>query len=394
MEIPAIRIEDTDSTAPALALHYILGLNSLDTAAVAASIYNLSTHPGRARTIPDEPGIVEVIPCNPSFITAFWSAAASLLDYFADFHATDTPVMQSVWYHLLDTWQACAARTLALCKQDHDSWTYEARDFTKDYEETLELFARLVGQPQEGPQNWKGHAEEKHTEALIHALDGRVEVRAGGYETGPWVSGLKPWQQFLLGGAPGFALTSSDEGGKEEQGGGGSVARDAHTRFVPQPAIALMQAHTTRARALLIAHTTHHDPEQLNERLAAFDNTVLSFPSTTNHEYTSTSMTVPTTTYTYSLFQAAPPVRRYEGLSDPSMMIEPPTLLRLDEAVGNCKGSEAYVPMTGPRDSDGVGFDIWGVWESRNMSGEDGETMAIGSCGEVFDDWEFGRDED
>jgi hypothetical protein len=401
MEILAIRIEDTDSTAPALTLHYTLGPNSLDTAAVAASIYNLSTHPGRARTIPDEPGTVEVVPCSETFLTTFWSAAASLLDYFADFHTTDTPVMQSVWYHLLDTWQACAAHTLALYKQDCDFWTFEARDFTKDYEETLELFARLVGQPQEAPRNWGGHAEEKHAEALIHAPDGRVEARAGLYETGPWVSGLKPWQQFLLAGAPGFALTSSDEGGEEEQGGGG-VARDAHTRFVPQPAIALMQAHTTRARALLTEYHTKHDPSNLNERLAAFDSTALAFPSITHREYTaqscvSHSTTVPNTTYTYSLHQAAPPVRRHEGFSDPSMMIEPPTLLRLDEAVGNCKGSEAYVPMTGPRGEDGVGFDVWAVQESQFWPGENGldrDGEVLNSCSEVFDEWEFGRNED
>jgi len=386
MEIPAIRVEDTDSTASAMTLYYTLGSNSLDTVAIVSSIYNLSSHLGRARAVPNSPGTVEVTPCSPSFLTAFWSAAAALLDYFADFHATDTPVMQSVWYHLLDTWQAAAASTLALYKQDPELWSYEAQDFKTDYQETLELFARLVGQPQEGPRNRKGHAEEKDTEALMHAPDGRVEARADVYKTGPWVSGLKPWQQFLLAGAPGFALTSPDQDEEEE-------ARDADTRYVPQPAIALMQAHINRARALLSQLYSKQNPSDLPEALAAFDASALVFPSITSREYTSS---LPHTTYNYTLHQAAPPVRRHEGPSDPSMMIEPPTLLRLDEAVGNCKGTEAYVPMTGPRGEDGVGFDVWAVWESRGVVGmgdQDGESVVLRGCGEMFDEWEFGREE-
>lgn len=389
MELPAIRVEDADSTAPTLTLHYTLSSNSLDTVAIAASIYSLSNHPGRARTVLDESGTVEVTPCSPSFLTAFWSAAASLLDYFADFHATDTPVMQSVWYHLLDTWQATAANTLALYKQDHEfRFSHEAQEFKNDYSETLELFARLVGQPHEGPRNWRGHAEEKHSEALVHAPNGRVDARAGAYETGPWVSGLKPWQQFLCAGAPGFALLSPDEDGGQE-------TRDADTRYIPQPAIALMQAHTNRARALLANHTTQHDPDQLNEKLSAFDNTALPFPSVTHQEYTADSLLSTTKQYTYTLLQSAPPVRRHEGLSDPSMMIEPPSLMLLDEAVGNCKGTEAYVPMTGPRDREGVGFDVWAVWESESVAGERGrgEMGVLGTCGEMFDEWEFWGEE-
>lgn len=391
MEVPAIRVEDTDSTVPALTLHYALGSNSLDTVAVAASIYSLSTHPGRARTMHDEPGTVEVLPCSETFLTTFWSAAASLLDYFADFHATDTPAMQSAWFHLLDTWQAAAASTLALNKQDHRlRFSHEAQDFKSDYEQTLALFQRLVGQPQEGPRNRRAEPDEKHSEALIHAPSGRVDARAGTYETGPFVSGLKPWQQFLCAGAPGFALALASPGADE-----GDDARDADTRFVPQPAIALMHAHTARARALLAEHTAEHDASAVGEKLAAFDASALTFPSTTHREYTTRSFLATgkgegtRLLYTYSLFQAAPPVRRHEGLCDPSMMMEPPTLLRLDEAVGNCKGTEAYVPMTGPRDREGVGFDVWAVRVVGAGGRDEIGVVTAGSWGEVFDEWEF-----
>jgi hypothetical protein len=237
MEQPTIRVEDTDNTAP-LTLHYTLGSNSLDTVAIAASIHGLLTHPGRACI---EPDTAEVPPCSDAFFIALWSAAASLLDYFADFYAIDTPLMQSVWFHLLDIWQT--ASPAALYEQDSNfRYSSEAQTFKSDYNETLALFQRLVGHPQ-GETAWRGRADEKHTEALIHHPNGRVDAEAGAYETGPFLSGLKPWQQFLCAGAPGFLPTRTSPGEQSTQ--------DQHTRYIPQPAIALMQAHTARARALV-----------------------------------------------------------------------------------------------------------------------------------------------
>lgn len=394
MQVPTIRVEDFESRAPGLTLHYALGSNSIDTVAVAASIYSFSAHPGRARTFPDEPGIAEVIPCSETFLNSFWSAAASLLDYFADFYATDTPVMQSVWFHLLDTWQT--ASPIALYKHDHDFWySHEAQTFKNNYEETLALFQRLVGHPQ-GQKHWRGHTEDKHTEALIHAPGGHVEARAGAYETGPFVSGLKPWQQFLLAGAPGFSPLSAAAtiGGDNDVGADAATTpRDPTTRYIPQSAIALIQTHTSRARTLSARLATKQNPANLPAITAAFDATALAFPSLTNREYTTESSLAQGTVHTYSLLQGAPPATRHEGLMDPSMLVEIPDLMLLDEAVGNCKGSEAYVPMTGPRGVEGVGFDVWAVVLGRSGvtgGGEQGESAGERGWGEVFDEWEFG----
>ncbi|KAF3035466.1 hypothetical protein E8E12_006558 [Didymella heteroderae] len=262
---------------PALTLHYTLGSNSIDTVTVAASIYSLSTHPGRARTEPNEPGTVEVMTCNRSYLTAFWSASASLLDYFADFHATDTPLMQSVWFHLLDTWQA--ASPVALYKHDHKFWhSHEAQTFKNDYEETLALFQRLVGHPQ-GQRTRRGYTDEKHTEAVIHAPSGHIEAKAGAYETGPFISGLKPWQQFLCAGAPGFAPSSPSDGDDIVARGAQPSAYDPYTRSIPQPAIALMQSHTSRARTLLARLTHAQNPSDFTQTLAAFDASALARPA-------------------------------------------------------------------------------------------------------------------
>lgn len=396
MQVPTIRVEHSEGTASVLTLYYALGSNSIDTVAVAATVYNLSSHPGHARTFPDKPGTAEVIPCSETFLTSFWSAAASLLDYFADFYATDIPVMQSVWFHLLDTWQA--AGPIALYKHDHDFWySREAQTFKNNYGETLALFQRLVGQPQ-GQKHWHGPTEDKYTEALIHAPGGRVEARAGAYETGPFISGLKPWQQFLLAGAPGFSLssaTATTSSDNEDGGDTSTITQDPTTRYIPQPAIAILQTHTLRARNLSARLATKQTPVNLPAITAAFDATALVFPSLTTREYTAASPLAPGTAHMYSLVQGAPPATRHEGLLDPSMLAEIPDLMLLDEAVGNCKGSEAYVPMTGPRGVEGVGFDVWAVVVGRSGGdgGECGKSAGEMRWGEVFDEWEFGREE-
>ena len=92
----------------------------------------------------------------------------------------------------------------------------------------------------------------------------------------------------------------------------------------------------------------------------------------------------------------APPVKRHEGLTDPGMLVERPSLVLLDEAVGICKGREAYVPMTGPVGRDGVGFDVWAVVERRGevRGGGGGERGLVSGLDDMFDEWCLGGEED
>ncbi|KAF1934345.1 uncharacterized protein M421DRAFT_13671, partial [Didymella exigua CBS 183.55] len=344
MEPPTIRVEDTDSAAPALTLHYALGQNSLDTVAVGASIYGLSTHSGRARMEPDS--TTKVVPCSAPFLGSFWSAAASLLDYFADFYATDTALMQSVWFHLLDTWQA--ASPAALYKQASDSsLSHEAQSFKDEYQDTLALFQRVAGQPQ-GQTDWRGGTAVKHAEALIHPPSGTLEAEAGAYATGPFVSGLKPWQQFLSAGTPGFRPTVGTGADDEEEAN--AAAATAHDldapRYIPQPAIALIAAHTARARTLLLRLCESQGRDAAGH-MPSWTATAPAFPSVPHREHTARSPLAPGSALSYALLQGAPPVARHEGLGDPSLLLTRPDLMLVDEVVGNCRGREAYVPMTG-----------------------------------------------
>ncbi|KAJ4346210.1 hypothetical protein N0V95_005626, partial [Ascochyta clinopodiicola] len=200
MDLPIIRVEDS-TTTPALTLRYVCGINDLDLKVIYADIYRLRKHPGRARLNTNSVRR-ELIPCSRSFLDMFWSAAASLLDYFADFYATDTALMQSIWFHLLDAWQSvCPTRTYQeIITYQHTASRADvvtASSFLKDYKDTIKLVHTLI--------STKARARpDEHGVSIIHCPSGAVDGLAATYNTGPYISGLKPWQQFLYNGAPGF----------------------------------------------------------------------------------------------------------------------------------------------------------------------------------------------
>ncbi|OSS46033.1 hypothetical protein B5807_08046 [Epicoccum nigrum] len=394
MRPPTIHVQDADRD---LTLRYVHGKNELDLKAIYTTVSSLHNHPGRDRL--DYRGMA--VGCSDTFLDSFWSVAASLLDYFADFYATDTAMMQSLWFHILDEWQrACPTPTPIL-----DSPLYRTINPTafsmEDYKRALEIMNRLIN-PGLRPE------EKDPGGPVIHNPSGTVQGLAGAHETGPFISGLKPWQQFLCSGAPGHKPASPEttppaasEGlstnlAAANEGPSTSLAaanEDPPTRYIPQPGIALIQTHTARARRLL---------EKLKEKqnrdsaaaLAAFDALTVSPPSALHHTLTRPSLTQADKTLSYQLVQGAPPVKRHEGLTDPSMLIEKPDLVLLDEAVGVYKGREAYVPMTGPVTQEGVGFDVWAVKEKDGLglgSGAvDGRKKALAAAMEnMFDDWEF-----
>jgi hypothetical protein len=390
MKPPIIRVDDGDSAAP-LILHYTHGENHLDLRAIYADMQTLNTdHPGRARFDLDTHNVV---PCSEEFLDMFWSIAASLLDYFADFYATDTALMQSIWFHILDQWQRISR--LCIYHGDFDSrYSRTVQMFEKDYNDTIDLIHRLVFSRSHAHPYQKTPPD--HSQFIIHDPTGNAKGLAGRYETGPFISGLKPWQQFLYSGAPGFkpiSLEGSDAQLDSTEAEAEAVAEaeeNTTTRYIPQPAIALIQAHTARARTRT-AQVAEEEGWDLPETLSAFDAQSLAFPAGLNQIHTYPSLLRPGKSVSYQLVQGAPPVKRHEGLMDPSMMIDQPDLMLLDEAVGSCKGTEAYVPMTGPVGREGVGFDVWRVEEGVGGWVGGGNHSKGGVLGvaveEMFDEW-------
>ncbi|KAJ4983507.1 hypothetical protein SVAN01_11022 [Stagonosporopsis vannaccii] len=390
MEQPTTRVGDASTPTPALTLRYTSGENELDLKSIYTDIYSLLEHPGRARLDQSD----KFVPCSDAFLDYFWSAAAALLDYFADFYTSDTALMQSVWFHLLDVWQQ-ASPTQLLDEFDlNDVNLASARELEQDFKGTIALVQRLISSK-------SATQPEAPVDPIIHCPSGEAAGPAGGwYGTGPFISGLKPWQQFLYAGGPGFRPPSPepsmDVNSDSDMDVNTAICTSATTRpeatpsrYLPQPAIALVHTHTARARSLTAKVADTLVSWDTREALSAFDAHALCFPTQPHGSHACRSLTHPGTVRTYQLAQGAPRVRRHEGLTDPSMLVEDPGFVLLDDGVGVCRGAEAYVPVTGPVGRAGVGFDVWRVVESR----EGWRGGREGAFGEMFEEWE-GVEED
>lgn len=387
MNMPPTRVENCDHAIPDLKLRYTCGENDLDLKTIYTEIHSLLEHPGQASLFGSF-GRGKITPCSDAFLNTLWSTAASLLDYFADFYATDTALMQSIWFHLLDIWQTASPLRLyrdvvAHAHSTGSSSVITAQSFLRDYKDMIELIHRLIFS--------KARAQpDNHGESIIHCLTGEVEGAMGKYTTGPYISGLKPWQQFLYDGSPGFKLAT--EGNDAHAAG---VDKGSTVRYVPQPIIGLIQAHTMRARNLTAKFAASSEGVDAAELLAKFDATALALPKQEHETYTYPSLLHQGKSISYQLKRGAPPVKRYEGLGDPSMMDERPDFVLLDEAVGMCKGREAYIPMTEPVGQDGAGFDVWVVTENGTTPGwqHEGEGNDRGAfadgLNDMFDNWHY-----
>lgn len=380
--IPQIHIIDTVSDPP-VTIQYIAGENTVSLATVYPSIKRLLAHPACKHstvytdnaTYPDIANLLPCQPCEAQFVDMFWRNAATLLDYFADFFANDTPAMHAVWFHLLDMWQETA-----LWMPDRDTMqelNLESQ-FLKDLDETMILFQRVIFGTATNLAGVSPPFEE-----IIHHPDGIKDSPAGEYDTGPWISGLKPWQQFLCDGGPGVApLCAPSPPLSVDTGTSTRDCKAKRTRYIPMPGLALIAKHSSRARR----HATSLallDRDSAPEALSAFDAHSLMFPPK-GHSHTHVSATTGRTV-SYELVNAAPPVVRYVGLADPSMLAARPTWTLVDECVGVCRGCEGYVARSGVEEGeieeDEGAFDMWVVREGE------GRDKVEEGWGKMFEEW-------
>jgi hypothetical protein len=367
--VPIILVHDHTHT-PVITILYINGDNELDFESVYKSIKALLKHPACSHRSSENHW--PCLTCSKAFSIKYWEGACRLLDYFADFVAHDNARMSSLWFYLLDIWQEThvwfpcnAVSTSPNTDLANVAASTAARSFQSDYQATLELMNTVM---------FGSEGNKLPRESLVHTPSGEMTGTAGVHNTGPWTSGLKPWEQFLYRGSPGVAGIKQDEG------------KDP-VRYVPMAAIAIVKTHTERARGL----ATHLNPDP--EFLKSFVQNSLQFPhSGKDQAHTYTSLQGVTTSY--HLVNGAPPVIRYPGYSDPNQLSAKPTFTLLDELVGMCKGVKAYErvsgrvqePSAGDDDDDdgdnGVGnssneiedieaFDMWAVSQDLRNGGEE-----------------------
>ena len=172
--------------------------------------------------------------CDPEFTHSFWECTANLLDYFADFLVNDTTAMQSVWFHLLDVLQEAGDLPHAFWEPQLPKCSH-AQSFAQYYEQTLEIINTVITTK-----------KLQSSDALVHKNDSLVSATHG--RLGKFKAGLKPWQQFLYAGAPGFDSSAAKHGYSDSETA--SMSTDI-VQVVPSGALAIIQAHTERARALV-----------------------------------------------------------------------------------------------------------------------------------------------
>jgi hypothetical protein len=338
--------------------HYFHDTSILDFELIWKRTKMLLSHPACTH-LPD----TQQFPCEPcedAFTKDFWLNSANMLDYFAGFAEFDTPLARAMWFHLVDTWQETASwfpkpedvGLSAVSVASLEAW-HRAMHFKADVEETVELFETVIqGRWQKERENAR---ENEPTEPVIHPPSGDGETIDGYTNTGPWISGLKPWEQFLSDGGPGVAL--DEEEGKK-------------TCYVPLPAINIIQTYTAKARAY--ARMLHPDDPAF---LARFDEHTVKIPTEPETEV-HTYQNEDGATLEYRLTDGAPPIMRHRGWGSHERQHPNPTFSMLDDFVGICRARQPFPSVSGGEDEDEEGegalvpFDMWKVTEQKK--GEEG----------------------
>ncbi|EUC47742.1 hypothetical protein COCMIDRAFT_89328 [Bipolaris oryzae ATCC 44560] len=355
--------------------------------------------------------------CGIVATRAYWTCAALLLDYYADFYAHDSAIMQSIWFHLFDIWQESAVWLIdGLILESQCvgvSEAYRARNaakaqaFVKNVRDTVELVEVVLwGRKQSINTAAAAHPTQ---DTILYDPRGEVWRSSGEYDTGPWISGVKPWCQFLYNGGPGvvppplpptFACQKTNDHNNNNNNNTDGKVIIKTTRYIPHPAIAILTAHTRRARALARKYysSSSSSPETTLRRLNEFDAYTPIFPSPRHPVHTFTS---PLTGHTvsYALGNGAPPVLRHVGFADPELVEEPADWSLLDDCVAICKGLEPYLGISrtmgaGGGPVDEAAFDVWTVvetWEKGGGEGrkedEDEEGKKVVELGDMFENW-------
>ncbi|KAF2867188.1 hypothetical protein BDV95DRAFT_622432 [Massariosphaeria phaeospora] len=344
--VPVIRIEDwtDDCEGYPITTLYVRGDHELDFELAYKKIIHLKDHRGRG-TVKRVPGtrITHSVQrqCNAAFIKRFWECAALLVDYYLDFVDHDSPLMQTVWYDMLEQFQLASRRP-------HYPRVFEktcdhAGDFVEAYNKTMELINACLTY-QTDPR-----ADVVHSNATL------VDDKVLGY-LGDYRAGLTPWQQFLYNDSPGFTVpTSSRQYPHDVAQASGTVPPDdtpqssqaaqskdtTCVQHVPTGGLAIIQRHTERIRALTlkVAQESEDDRSEA-EILSEFDHQSLKVEQP--HSYTSLDGNQVHIQPMHPTRQGGMTPIRGAGVEDADLKAKEPTLNMLDEAVGKLRRMEPF----------------------------------------------------
>ncbi|OAL57021.1 hypothetical protein IQ07DRAFT_497565 [Pyrenochaeta sp. DS3sAY3a] len=387
---------------PTVTRKYVNRDNTLDLDEVFGQIKRLATFEKCSHGLytPSQPEYWHDFPCaacEGAFTNLFWGVAAQLLDYFGDFYNTDTPLMNATWFAMFDLWQT-TRDYISQVDEMEDAYTptteanawIAGMDKSREFGNQLAATVKLIFTTLHGPES-----RSKTVESELHHPSGDLEGTLELLNTGPFLSGIKPWQQFLFAESPGSCFTAprlqpADKPGYERR------------RQIPMPLIAILENQTTSLRAIA-DEVFVEDPETYEERMANFDAQALAFPdlpAVQVYSYISLSGY----RVTYHLNNASPPIWVPPGQGDQDLDEKNPSLSLLNDHVSACRGDEVYEHQAlnwedengdtqmGGGDEDDPVFDAWTVYHAAQRE-DNWDESRFASLENMFDNWQI-DDED
>jgi hypothetical protein len=249
--MPANLLISDTSHSPPIITSYTHGENVLDFKTIYISIKQLPKHSGKGTLIthtnpPSALPLPLVRSCSKEFLDTYWALFAQIIDYFADFASEDSVTMQSLWFHLLDVLEGVAKGL------PHEFWRESApelatvscghaQEFAEQYSQTITFLNKVVTA-----------RRVPNSDPILHTTFRTNEPPTS--FPGAFKAGLKPWQQFLLNGSPGFGVPKSareylDDDPFEKYPHGKPVVREYQ---VPFGALGIIAKHTERLRRAAI----------------------------------------------------------------------------------------------------------------------------------------------
>ncbi|KAF2265306.1 hypothetical protein CC78DRAFT_203002 [Lojkania enalia] len=270
MESPLIVVEDW-AMEPPVTMRYINADHDLDFLLVYKAVRTLPSHPGRGALSIIYEGVghkYALKPCTDDFLEHFFSCAGNLADYLAVFYPHDNAITQAVWLRLLDNFQI-AAKLPHNILQTQAPVCSHAGDFSKAYDEVFRFINNILTNSHD-PTSCR-------TQNVAHSFNMVTPRRP---YLGAFKFGMKPWQQFLLNGSPGFCVEGQSRRYDIEEGmefyAGESGEKKVKQVVVPMGALGIVQKHTERMRGFVkeMAVVKEQEGDNGQAMVARFDKNV------------------------------------------------------------------------------------------------------------------------
>ncbi|CAI6335818.1 unnamed protein product [Periconia digitata] len=376
MKPPIIRVDDWEEL-PALATLYVCGDNVLDVDEVFLTCKNLLSHPGSGQILVFDDAdtqLLSVRECKPEFLKLLFTCFANIVDYFADFAHSDSLVMQSIWYDMLDDLQTVAERLPHMFWEPNVPSCEHSKEFAMEYLGILKLINDVISPPVNPGAEKAVHHNKEHIE--------RTNVRLGSFK-----AGLKPWGQFLHLKSPGFGVPYGSQISDKSARMGVEFKEERPEQTIPMGGLAIVDRHTERGRRLVtevFRGDTEVDARRSEENMIReydahavdLSENFITYKTLDGRQMTAEKM------HPLSGERTGP--RRYSGLGDPATIVKKPDFNLLDEHIGSLRGDDAYEHPDGNEQRQ---FHMLSIRTMPNAAPADDSVMKESDYTEPFDVW-------